>query len=303
MSKINKEEEIELKKLAYGIIKATLEENGLDVNVYPVRYITYCKGIMFATKGSFKKKLEVCLSRRKILGTHTQIFDESIIIFIDKFSKMKNADQKIINLIFTSYHEVRHVIQEHFDEYNYDKFLKEMELVYRLDDSNSDYDKNHDEYSSEIGANLYAIGKTKNFLNQYAKDIYNRRYDYLDSLEEKYINDYLTYNSLKKVNDSLCVIQKTKNIDSVPVLKYFMNEDGTFKHIKEIINNKDFDKIDKRIVYSILSSNPYMIYILKEELENEEKEILLKALNYQETLITNQKERYEKLIEEENMQL
>ena len=68
-------------------------------------------------------------------------------------------ENKIFRLAFVCYHEARHVEQKEFDVYNFETFIDIIDKVNVLD-----YGLSHDSYSFEIGANLYSIRKTKEYM-------------------------------------------------------------------------------------------------------------------------------------------
>ena len=285
--KQNKQIKNAFKNIADKIITKELEEYNLDIKFFPITYVTYYKGIIFNVKGNLKTKIKYCLVKNNVAGTNTNVFGyDSIIIFIDSFDKYDDLSRQVVELVFTCYHEVRHSVQKHFDKHSYDSFLNNIDRVYKEYIDSTDYNINHDNYSFEIGANLYAINKTKQFLKENDEKLYNEQKKLLDEKESKYLKNYLMYNPQKRINEVLKFIKQTKQLDLIPIINCFMNDDGSFKKISEMINKEN---IDKEIIYNIITSPVFLDELDKSELTKDEYLLLLDALDYISIITKNQK--------------
>ena len=79
-----------------------------------------------------------------------------------------------------------------------------------------------------------------------------------------------------------------EKIEKSPALDIFLNEDSSFKNIKEIMNNEKFYEIDKRIIYAFFSSQTFLESIDFDNVEVEELSIVKKALEYTNNIYKNQ---------------
>ena len=110
-----------------------------------------------------------------------------------------------------------------------------------------------DKYFFEIDANLYGITKSKKYLEKDYPELYVKIKEELDKKERIYKYDYMMYDASNTVDMFLkCskIISKIKQATSIsklgfekieksPVLDIFLNEDSSFKNIKEIIKSGD----------------------------------------------------------------
>ena len=297
MKKFDKEKEKLFKNISCSIITKELKDNNLENNIYPIRYITYYKNVILKSKERFKDKIKEYFYSKDALGAN--IFNYTF-IFIDRFNMFNTLDEQILELVFTSYHEARHIIQHSFDEYSYDRFLNTIDRIYKGYINSTDYNYFHDDYSFEIGANLYAINKTKQYLKEHYQDIYNRKIDELNEREDKYVKDYFVYSPLTRTKMVIDLVQREKKMDLIPIMKHFMNEDGTFKNLKEIMNDRDYGKIDKKIIYSIISLKEYLNTLDMKKLPENEKNLLIEALKFHKIITINSLENIEKYSDELN---
>ncbi len=88
--------------------------------------------------------------------------EKDIVIFLNRIDKIEKVDN-IFQLARTCYHEVRHSIQQNFDNYSYEGFLRNIDL---LRTNKIYYQVEHDSFSFEIGANLYGISKAKEYIKK-----------------------------------------------------------------------------------------------------------------------------------------
>lgn len=78
------------------------------------------------------------------------------------------------------------------------------------------------------------------------------------------------------------------NIDDIsPILSIFINENGTFKNINDIIQNELFSKLDKRIIYRFFSCESFLKqFNISDECNN--FQIIYESLKYTNELYSKQ---------------
>ncbi len=297
----------EMKKIAYEIVSKELEKyDNINVHIFPVTtleyYTKYIKKLI-----KFYIDNEIHLDKSDFLElikepfsntlAYNQMFDVWIDSQITKFTiftvifikKIKKMNLPLINLLVNCYHEARHSIQLTFDNYSYVKFLRYIDGIL-IDNNNTDYNKNHNSYSIEIGANLYGITKAEEFLKNKYPDIYELEIETIKNYEKKYKLDYMLFDATVQIDKALNIAnEKQINLnDKIPIFSIFMSGDNSFKSIEDMIKNPDFEKLDKRIAYTFLSSNSYLKNVDIEKLSAEEQTILNEALQYTYTIYNNQ---------------
>ncbi len=292
----------EMKKIAYEIISQELKDysNNEDVYIFPVTTLEYyTQFIARFIKVCNTKKIHYSINALiqlierpfKTSGCHIEMRTNknliiSIIIFINN---LKKINPFFINFLATCYHELRHSIQLTFDDYCYPNFLRLIEdllIAYNF----TNYNNNHDNYSTEIGANLYAIIKTEEFLKNKYPDIYELEAQNIKNCENDYKQDYILFDAVNQMNKALEVVNKEnlKINDKIPIFNIFVRDDNSFKSIEDMIKNPEFQKLDKRIIYTILSSNSFLKNIDIQQLSLDELTTLDEALQYTYTIYHNQ---------------
>lgn len=210
------------------------------------------------------------------------IFDKNykLQLFLDNpikyFFKKTISEDSLIT--FVLYHEIRHVLQfenkENFSEY--ERFcINYLDNIIEGDKFNKD---THDSLFCEIDADLYSsheslkIYSTKNtpeneyFKNIYCKSLYRRDIYDFDTIF-KYFCIELEKNKFKK-----------NEYQKEEYFKIFWNEDGTFKPIKDILNNDNLN--DNLVVIKILSSTYFLNKLNIDDLNQKEIQIISDAIDY-----------------------
>lgn len=291
----------EMKQIIADIINQEKEENDIRANVFPVTYSEYYKKHIFDKNFKLVNAIGlVCLPL--YAGGYTNYEGDKIIIFLDKITKRVNIERKMARLIEVCCHELRHTFQNEYNEYSYAAVLTMMEKYLKSIPYNNDYLFEHDKYFFEIDANLYGITKSKKYLEKDYPELYVKIKEELDKKERIYKYDYMMYDASNTVDMFLkCskIISKIKQATSIsklgfekieksPALDIFLNEDSSFKNIKEIMNNEKFYEIDKRIIYAFFSSQTFLESIDFDNVEVEELSIVKKALEYTNNIYKNQ---------------
>ena len=226
--------------------------------------------------------------------------------------KYKGAITKdFFQVLKTCYHEIRHCVQRTFDRYSYERFLCDIEDFYRKCDLGRDYKYNHDGYSFEIGANLYSIRRTREYLRNNYPEIYKRDCYVIDSVEQRYQRDYILYNpsyTIDRVLPWLKVVNSFSNNEIIkrdvindvsPVLSIFLNGDGSFKRPSEVMSDERYSTLDIRIIYAFFSSLSFLKELkYMHNLSEEEIYIISESIDYTTLVYGIQKAYYDKVLEE-----
>lgn len=309
MKKLSTKEMNAMKKIANEIISKELENYpNMKVYLFPVTnleyYTSYVKQFIkfyIDNKLNLDKNEFLDLIKEpfenKVAGFY-RLFDcreensknEFIIFICILMNKIKKAKLPHIELLRVCYHEARHIMQLTFDNNSYAKFLRYIEELH----DNDDYNKNHDNYSFEIGANLYATFKLeetiKKLENKKNSNIYTLEKYYIEDLKNAYKLDYMLFDAVGQMNKAFDIVnkKKLKINDEIPIFNIFTNDDNSFKSINDIIKNPNFEKLDKRVVYTVLSSDLFLNSIDIEKLSDIELNILDETLQYTYTIYNNQ---------------
>ena len=195
--------------------------------------------------------------------------EDKIFLYVDNYvrpirvskSEKKKTFSRIIQCLF---HEYRHRIQyslNHDEDFNL-IFSDISRFVMKYRDK-LEYLSNHDSFFIEIDANNYGVNKTIEYftMNPDMLKYYNMRdleihklmYDY-DACVYDFDKEWTYYNVLREMipfNELKAKIRRDKNKVWHNV---FYGDKKRLKSIDEIINHKDFDKIDIRFVNYVLTS-------------------------------------------------
>lgn len=289
MKKLNTKE---MKVIVNQIISKELAIYNLEANIYPVNifeyYTKYIPNANFENKNDFINALKMPMTTKGFTFWHLECKTEKpdIVVFIDYFKKYKNP---ILNLIKHCFHEAKHYIQLTVDDYDYIKFIRNLETILTEYDWDS-YINCHDDFLFEIEANIYAINKTKELLKDKYPNIYQLEKDNIDNIEKNYDLDYMLYDAIEQFDKLLhiALLNKIILINTYPVFDIFLNNINAFKSINDIIKNPNLKNVDKRILYTVLSSNSFLNSVNMEKLSDIELDTLNKSLQYTYNIYINQ---------------
>lgn len=302
---------IEMKRIAKEIIANESKKYGIDINIRPITFVDIINPKLFKDGNYTIDKRRHDLSNYINLrcGGYNDLKGTTV-IFLDKLDRISHASiGNMFLLVNTCYHEARHSVQQTFDRFSYERFLLDMEIFSILGDSYSHYKRNHDEYYSEIDANLYSIRMAREYLRSNYPEIYKKDKKRIDLSEKYYLVNLKLYNSsyfIDRVIPRIKTLVPTyssdisksnfiKNIS--PVLSIFLNDNGSFKRPREVINNDIYQEIDKRILYIIFSSLSYLDELRSMvNLSLEEINIIDEAIEYAIRLCRMQLSYYEGLL-------
>ena len=144
---------------------------------------------------------------------------------------------------------------------------------------------------------MFALSKAKAYMRRKYLELYEKEKSYIDSVEQRYIIDYLSYDVSDVVLRLIKIIEqfrlkkakkKMLNIDDMevnilsisPVLDIFLDGKGKFKEVREIINNEKFKGLDKRIVSAMFSCRIFLDDLDMDSLSLEELNIVSKVIKY-----------------------
>lgn len=297
----NKKKIHEMKEFIYQTTKKELQENHLDCHIFPVTTLEFYHKIFSSKEYDLIKKIFTFSLPFNSCGFYNQHLKE-ITIFLNHFLKIEDDNLCQFVLLFVCCHEIRHLYQDSFFSINtLEGYLKYIEKNIRRFDFSDDYLFYHDKYSSEIGANLYGIQKAKKYFLQkypnqldYIKNIY-------DKIEQQFMIDYFSYDPIDTINCYILLMQKrykeahfilsTNKEFPLPdkVSSIFLNDDYTCKSLTEIINHPKLSSISNELIYSFITSEVFLNHIPYSSLNQEEKELFSKAINYAKIFYQNQK--------------
>lgn len=291
----------DLRKIIYQTIEQELQKNHLECDILPVTILEFYQKLLLSKEYSLWEKMFYSSFPFNSVGfCHSS--RQEIVIFLNRFMQIKDANLCLFNLLFVCYHEMRHLYQDYtFSIDTLDGYLKYIEYNIRIFDFNDDYNNNHDKYSSEIGANLYGIHKAKEaFLKNYP-DQFDKIKDTYKDLENKFIVDYFSYDPMDTINRYVLMMQlRYKEAQSIfsrdksfnlpnSVTNIFLRDDYTCKSLIEIIQHPNFSFIEKKLIYSFITSDVFLKSISLEELSAEERILFNEAISYAKTFYQNQK--------------
>lgn len=290
-----------MKEIAHDIIGEESKKNNISVNVFPLTFVEYFSG--FEKREGRKFKLYDAVRYVKYRGYFKYNYND-IYICLKSPTNIVLVDN-YYEFVKLCYHEFRHRMQDYFYKYSYEVFLKSMEDIIRTA-SSFDYDLKHDDYSFEIGANMYAVQKAKEYIKKKYPELYEKEKYYIDMMEQSYMIDYLSYDASDIVDRYIQAVRKieareskkhervfTSKSDST--LGIFFNEDNTFKKVSEIINHDEFKLLDQRIVSAMFSCRTFLDGLDMDNLSLEELEVVSNALQYTSTIYKNQTNSLSKL--------
>lgn len=310
MKNTNKETKMTLttdlmKKMSRQIILEELQEKDMVCGIYPLTLIEYYSALIKKRKYKLEKKIFYA----RLPFSSTAFFEDRqkvIVIFISRLKKIKKIERQLFDLVFLCYHEARHLEQTWFSIGSLPGYLREMEEFICANAFGSDYLLYHDCYSFEIGANLYAIRKTEEYLKRKYPDIYLKYQETIRQKKEKFFDDYFSYHPTDTFDHYIEVLKEMKqesilsfHQDKVvprldAVSEVFLTSDYRIKKIREIRNHEDFSKLDKTIIYMVLSSSTFLSHLSLDDMDMEEIIFLKEALDYTSQVYENQRVMLEK---------
>lgn len=282
-----KDETIESLREMIEHIKTKEEENyNTKLDIAGLTKKEYLKKVLSEKKLSLDTLFDILT----IKDTGVMYLESDIAyIFIRKpkkipfLTKINNITEEldVVDTIITTYHEIRHIIQnKHKELFNsYEKFCINLCQVRLLVKGYKEYISNHNGFYHEIDANVYGIKMFENIANKNEK---------LHQTFEKYIKmfkglyefdsnnfDFDKFFSLYDKGIKLQLINPSKEEqETFP----FWDNNYNLKSPKEIIKIKKLKNIEAKLIVSIMASSAYLENQNFDSLTLEEKNILLEIL-------------------------
>lgn len=283
----------DIKKIIADITEEERINSGFKGEIKTLTTVEYYKESFKNKNFSLVKKIKsftLPLTSRGFYNSKSS----SIVVFLDSYNKIIDPNKKLLLLIKTCYHEIRHSTQNHLDSFSFDKFAYDIDRFIACNDSVY-YDKNHDFFFFEIDANIYSIKKAKEYLEKNFPSIYKKESikKEIEEYDDIYFTDWVFYDIGNSIERAISLLKNQKSSKKAkdffsPILNIFLNTDNSFKSIIEIVNNENFKNIDNRIICALFSSKSFLESIDFNNLSYYELEILNKSLKYTIELFTKQ---------------
>lgn len=270
----------EMKKIVEEISASESEKYGIDIKIWPLSFIDiFNPNFDRGTKYTLIKRAYDYINYSLYNGYNNE--NGSVVVFVDTLDDRRvcSSLKDIMNLL---------ILEAKYDlEQGYNRILKRDSEYLRL------LVERKDEYSFEIGANLYGVEMAREYLKKNYPKTYERERMVIDAIEDRYKNDYLLYNPSYTIDRVIPRIRMLNPFgdneivkhdfikDTSPVLSIFLNGDGSFKRPSEVLTNEKYQSLDKRILYAFFSSELFLKELGNiKDLTPEEVSILNKSMDY-----------------------
>lgn len=301
----------EMKRIAKEIMESESKKYGINIEIRPITFIDIINPRLFKS-GNYtieKRKRDFLNYIDFNCGGYNDLKGTTV-IFLNKLegSSLKKIDSVYL-LANACYHEARHSAQQQFDRYSYARFLLDIECFFMKINACRHYKRNHDEYSFEIGANLYSTRMAREYLKSNYPLIYEREKERINEREEHFLIDYKLYDAFYFIDKVIPSIKNSRQfyedestkrnfINAIsPVLSIFLKDSGSFKRPNEVINNDKYQELDKRIWYIMFSSLSFLDDLeMFGDLSQEEVNVINEAIEYSIKLCWMQLIYYERLL-------
>ncbi len=229
-----------------------------------------------------KLKLSLVLKRaQKYLKVYgiclpNTFYDGIIKINTDNFQIQKhcnvidfNKNKTLFDLISTCFHELQHAKQNNYEKLGDGKELslycyQKMKEKIIVDNDRLFYKKNHDQFISEIDADIVGYQKTLSFFEKYLMNRYKKVKNYGLKMLNKRLIDNIFYNE-EFINVHLKMILKKdiRLFDKNPLLLLEYNKDGSRKKLREILKYLKQNPQNEELVNHVVVSNLYQFNTLE----------------------------------------
>lgn len=277
----------EIKKIVQSIIFNECKKhqiNPKDLSVFPITWVEYYKEC-FKNKHLKLYNITLPLIANGFFTNNSQ--NKQIVVFINQ-----QMASDLTHILLVTFHEFRHLYQDtKVNAWSYEGLIFNIEQLLKTQ-NHKEYLDNHDKYFFEIDANLYGAKMAINYLEN--NGIYSpnsKELEYLKMLERVYDYDYFNFN-FSSLFEKFINSYRNKKFDHSCLnftMGVFLNKDGSFKSIKDIIKNPNFSFLDKRSIYSIISSKIFLKELDFSTLSKDDQELIDIALEYQQNLNSKRK--------------
>lgn len=288
------------KKLVNKIIEKEIQKTGIPVKVMPLTNLENIQHIIEKEKQETQKSniitmknlrniTENVLEFRNLAGDydHDNNYIKILLSEIKRTSPTKFL--YLWELLITTYHEYNHklLFSKAIFQNELEKFSIQIErLPLKI---NYIYESNiHDDFYTEIIANVYSVEKASQFLQKYP-NIYKELTGYIEEEKLHYQMDFINYdveiflNYITKIIQMMCprYVKKLFSNSKSPftILEVLYHKDGIIKDFKTLSKSKKWNSLDKEVKYTIASSKSCLNQ-LNEDYTKEELLFILEALNY-----------------------
>lgn len=275
-----------IKKIVQNIILNECKKyqiNTKNLGIFPITRVEYYKEC-FKSKNFKLYNISVPLMCNGFFAGDYK--SKEIVVFI----KQRMA-KNFVQVLSTTYHELRHLYQDtKVNAWSYEGLIFSMEQLLKSQNY-KEYLYNHDKYFFEIDANLYGTKMTIEYLE--INDINNnsKELEHLKMYERIYTYDYFNFN-FSSLFEKFIKFYRKKGCSDLFfnfTIGVFLNKDGTFKSMNDIMINPNFSSLDKRSVYSIISSKIFLRELDFSTLNRDGQELIDEALKYQQILSSKRK--------------
>lgn len=316
----------EITNILYNVLKVEARKNNLEFDMHIVTLKEFKKSDYANKHRNLKTRKFKTKNKNTLVFGLTDIFEYQIFLFIDnilcnttKKRNLKiNKTNSIVPALAYGFHELRHLIQK--NEQNPYSFINFVSLIENNLKSEY-YSELYNKFYLEIDADLYGIRKSEEYVKDYMPKLLASSQKYLNFYKEIYIerqNDY--YLNIKDEEKNMFDIFYKNIIGEEPIegcelgiirknkaLAVFLNYDGSFKCINDIILNPDFNNLDNRIIFLVCNSNIFRksLQNLTEEENNfiialdELKNKINKNVDF-ETMVNEEMDNYKSLLNSKN---
>ena len=280
-----------LKEIAYGVCDDICKKERIEANIYPVTFVDYYKSDVFKKNIKLKKyPIDNVLRPIYCNGSYFGA-EKSIVVFLNNFKSHYeiNSNNVKASFLFVLFHEIRHAMQQQKittldNNPRYDLGKVKIELDNCRTYNGRDYKSNHDWFFHEIDADKYGVDKAREYLidnNSYI----GKSKQYLELREFYYKYREIMYNMQLSIDRVYEQMKQDKRLVSIffnecYLLHGYLNGDGTYKNLKEIMNNCIVNTFDQDIRYNIVASKSFLKQLDFSKLSSEEMNYVLESVNY-----------------------
>ena len=260
---------IDIKKLLDEIVEEEKEKHDLTFDFHYVGKLNFVKNMNKIYKRKLKLSEKNEIIKCSILHSDGfQNYNENIIVVYKRLKRMELSN--LTYLIYAVYHEIGHAkdnCRDYMDMSNYD------DLIYFIDHcllvrKNEYYTDNeyHDSLGFEILADMYGIKKTKEFFEKHPEIKCDE--EWLNKKEKVIYERYSMYNLAQRIDEIInCnYIYNDHDIRKSSLFSIFLKDDGTFKHIDDILKDHIFHELDQRIINGFLKSENFKKSLLDSDI-------------------------------------
>ena len=282
----------EMKILVNSILKEESEKENIEISSNPVTIVEWYNSKFFKENIKLVNNYTKLLLIKMPLNTIGVTFDDknTIFIYLNQIKKGKKipTNKQLIFILHIIYHEFEHIRQNKLKKFSKTELTSTLPLpfehivitifesIIKKNDYNF-YVHNHDEFLTEIDANLYSYIKTKEFLQKNNKELYEKHKNTLDlgiKNEENNLKNYDFNLIFEKFHQ---IYQNNTDYHHIVLDILYEKNSTKFNSITDITNSP---YLDKKTVYHILTSRSFLRQLDFDNLDNNELKTLIDALKY-----------------------